>query len=104
MKRVVVATFFSALIATPLAAREPTGPVPRQSPGTWLRDEDYPSSESVKGARGITEFTLLLDAGGSVHDCRVDRSSGSVALDATACALLKERASFFPARDGQGKK
>lgn len=104
MKQAVVATFVLALIAFPLEAREPSGPVPKQSPGTWFRDEDYPTSERVKGARGITVFSLLVDPEGIVHDCRVDTSSGSVALDATACALLKARASFFPARDGKGKK
>ncbi|WP_374552852.1 energy transducer TonB [Sphingobium yanoikuyae] len=90
-------------IAGPVAAREPTGPEPKTSPGSWIKDSDYPTDERFKGVSGATEFQLLVDVDGGVKDCHVDASSGSAVLDATACALLKARASFLPARDGSGR-
>jgi protein TonB len=40
---------------------------------------------------------------GRVGDCAVTGSSGSNALDAATCRLMKSRARFAPARDSDGK-
>lgn len=88
----------------PAVAREPTPPVPNSNPGSWLKEDDYPSAERAKGISGTSGFKLLVGNDGSVKDCHIESSSGSAALDATACALLKVRASFQPGRDGNGKK
>ncbi len=53
---------------------------------------------------GASGFRLLVGSDGSVKDCVISSSSGSPVLDATACALLKARASFAPGRDATGKK
>lgn len=95
----------SAMVAaSPAVAREPTKPIPRQAPASWFKEEDYPTAERFKGISGTTTFNLLVGDDGSVRDCSIATSSGSAALDATACALLKARASFVPARDGNGRK
>ncbi|MGE4431761.1 MAG: TonB family protein [Sphingobium sp.] len=65
---------------------------------------DYPSSELNRGISGAIDFTLAINASGVVTDCTVTRSSGSLVLDTTACAILKSKGEFKPARDGNGKK
>ncbi|EZP72783.1 TonB-like protein [Sphingomonas paucimobilis] len=104
MKSILAGGGLLILAACPAFAREPVGPTPRASPGSWFSDKDYPTSESAKGASGTAAFNLLVQEDGGVKDCRIVQSSGSPALDATTCALLKERASFYPARDGKGRK
>ena len=39
---------------------------------------------------------------GRVIACDVDDSSGSAALDAAACRIVRERARYTPARNGAG--
>ena len=87
-----------------ILASEVVAPKPMTDPSTWVTSDDYPKSEIGRGATGVTVFTLLVSKYGDVEDCRIQGSSGSVALDATACALIKIRARFTPGRDGSGKK
>lgn len=77
---------------------------PIGDPGNWLSTKDYPTSEVSRGISGATGFALIVNKDGGVDDCRIEESSGSDALDATACALLKVRARFTPARDSKGQK
>ena len=39
---------------------------------------------------------------GAIEGCTITHSSGSKALDATACRLLRSRARYTPARDSNG--
>ncbi|WP_052757577.1 energy transducer TonB [Sphingobium chungbukense] len=103
MKRAMMVGFLLAVSIGPVAAREPIRAVPKDSPGNWFHDKDYPISERAKGVSGTTSFKLLIGDDGRVKDCNVESSSGSPVLDETACTLLKERASFFPAKDRRGK-
>lgn len=77
---------------------------PATDPSTWVRSDDYPKAELNRGINGATGFRLLVSKDGSVDDCEVIASSGSDALDATACALLKVRARFIPAHDATGHR
>lgn len=77
---------------------------PITEPSTWITTNDYPKSEISRGASGTTAVTLMIDSEGVPVDCNATLSSSSVVLDATACALLKARARFNPARDGKGAK
>jgi protein TonB len=77
---------------------------PATDPSTWVVSNDYPKSEMNRAAEGTTGFTLAVNKNGAVDDCAVTSSSGSAVLDATACALLKVRARFEPARDAAGRK
>lgn len=82
---------------------QPTPPQPVGDPGSWINTKDYPSGENARGMGGITSVILVVSKSGEVTDCRVGASSGSATLDATACALLKIRGRFKPARDAEGK-
>ncbi|MGE4322024.1 MAG: energy transducer TonB [Sphingobium sp.] len=104
MKMAIIAALMVAGFAVDATAAEPGMPVPSESPGNWINDEDYPASEREKGISGTTGVRLIVGTAGEAKSCEVAESSGSQTLDTTACALLKARASFFPARDGKGRK
>jgi protein TonB len=70
--------------------------------GSYISDGDYPASAIRNEEQGTTRFLLQVSAEGKVTGCTVTRSSGSTALDSTACRLMRSRARFAPARDGNG--
>jgi protein TonB len=74
----------------------------RANLGSYVSDADYPDSASRDGEQGTTRFRLSVGADGRVTDCTVTGSSGSSALDAATCRLMKSRARFTPARDSNG--
>ena len=78
--------------------------VPANDPGQWITSEDYPKSEIARGINGVTAFSVSVSKEGLVTDCYVSQSSGSEALDATACALIRVRARFKPAKDAKGRR
>lgn len=51
---------------------------------------------------GAVGVTILVNAGGSVSNCRIARSSGDPSIDALVCALTQSYVRFDPARDPQG--
>ncbi len=48
-------------------------------------------------------MTMQVDARGAVTGCAITQSSGSAALDATGCRLMRERGRFTPATDAKGQ-
>jgi protein TonB len=74
----------------------------RANLGSYVSNADYPDSASRDGEQGTTRFRLSVGPDGRVTDCTVTGSSGSSALDATTCRLMKSRARFTPARDSNG--
>lgn len=66
-------------------------------------DDDYPAVSVMKGLSGKVRFVLLIAEDGRVADCTIVDTSGVPALDSQACALLKARAKFEPARGLDGK-
>lgn len=64
---------------------------------------DYPSVAIRDNQQGTTRVRIIVDADGRVSQCVVTHSSGSVALDATTCRVIKERAHYVPARDHSGR-
>lgn len=75
---------------------------PKGNPGAWVTNDDYPSSAIREGVQGTTSFRLDIGPDGRVTGCTVTGSSGSSALDDTACRLLTRRARFTPAKDAAG--
>lgn len=75
---------------------------PKGNPGSWVTNDDYPSSAIREGVQGTTTFRLDIGPDGRVTGCTVTGSSGSAALDDTACRLLTRRARFTPAKDAAG--
>ncbi|NIJ08147.1 hypothetical protein FHS31_001757 [Sphingomonas vulcanisoli] len=61
---------------------------------------DYP-----QGATGAGSATAIWEVAedGCVQSCRIEKSSGSPALDAATCRILSARGGYEPARDAAGK-
>ena len=110
----------SALFAFAIAAAQPAyvpiealrdGPAPppqqRASPlrpfQSYIRSGDYPAEALRARAQGQVAFELPARPDGSVAFCRIMRSSGSRALDAATCRILRERVRYRPARDETGR-
>jgi protein TonB len=70
---------------------------------SYVSDEDYPSNAVRNEEQGTTRFRLAVGPDGKVKECTVTSSSGSSALDATTCKLMKQRAKFKPATGSDGK-
>jgi protein TonB len=70
---------------------------------SYVSDEDYPSNAVRNEEQGTTRFRLVVGPDGKVKDCSVTSSSGSSALDATTCKLMRQRARFTPARNDRGE-
>lgn len=77
---------------------------PRNAPGSWAGEADYPSRAIREGREGVTKFALTIDSTGRVARCDIVGSSGHADLDAKTCELVAKRARFEPARDGNGEK
>jgi periplasmic protein TonB len=74
----------------------------RANLGSYVSNADYPDTAIRNEEQGTTRFRLLVGPDGRVTDCAVTGSSGSSALDAATCRLMKARARFTPARDSSG--
>lgn len=64
--------------------------------------DDYPAEAARAGEQGTTGFRLTVGPDGLVTDCTIVQSSGSAALDAASCRLMRGRARFDPAKDKAG--
>lgn len=71
--------------------------------GSYVSDADYPSEAIRAEQQGTTRFRLAVTPEGRVSDCTVTGSSGSSALDAATCRIMRVRARFAPARGSDGK-
>jgi protein TonB len=70
---------------------------------SYVSDADYPSAAVRNEEQGTTRFRLVVTPEGRVGDCTVTGTSGSTALDAATCKIMRNRARFTPARDSSGK-
>jgi protein TonB len=75
----------------------------RANLASYVSDEDYPSNAVRNEEQGTTRFRLAVGPDGKVRECSVTSSSGSSALDATTCKLMKQRARFTPAKNNRGE-
>ena len=100
-------------IPTPPAPPAPPAPPPaprtveparaRSNLQSYFSTDDYPSSAIRGNEEGTAAFRLTVGANGRVSDCSITSSSGSAALDAATCRILRSRARFTPARDNTGQ-
>lgn len=88
-----------ALPAEPPAVRAKA----RSNLAEMISDGDYPEAALEAGEEGVVVFGVLIDETGAVADCGILETSGSAALDAATCNILRTRARFEPARDAHGK-
>jgi len=68
-----------------------------------IRDRDYPAAASRARVGGEVEVRFTIQPTGRVTGCRVSRSSGDAALDATTCRLIEDRFRFKPATNSAGE-
>jgi TonB family protein len=76
---------------------------PADSPGIWLKSEDYPSAMQQMGQPGIVQFRLTVDEKGIPAACHIQQSTNPEGFDRTVCEKLMRRARFVPALDKDGK-
>jgi TonB family protein len=69
---------------------------------SYFSIDDYPAAALRGEEQGTTGFRLSIGANGRVTDCAVTQTSGSAALDAATCRILRSRARYIPARDYAG--
>lgn len=81
---------------------DPVAAAPRGNPANWITTSDYRSTWIRRELTGTARFTLQIDAGGRVTDCRITGSTGHAALDSATCALIQSRAVFNPAKGTDG--
>jgi len=96
-------TFTPSVQPTPAVAFKPKAASPKNDPGTWVNQGDYPPRDQNEGNEGTTVFRVTVGTDGRVSACAVVRSSGHAALDAAACKAVKARARFAPATDESGQ-
>jgi protein TonB len=68
-----------------------------------ITDRDYPAAVGEAGTGGTVSVIYTIEPDGRATECRITRSSGNRALDATTCRLIEERFRFDPSRDRQGR-
>jgi protein TonB len=68
-----------------------------------ISDRDYPAAVGEGGIGGLVSVIYAIEPDGRATDCRVTRSSGNAALDATTCRLIEQRFRFEPSRDRSGR-
>lgn len=90
------------LAPSPKPMFDPVAANPRNSPGSWINDNDYRSSWIRRKMTGMASFTLAINSKGRVTNCTVTSSTGYTALDAATCKLISRRARFEPARNSEG--
>jgi protein TonB len=91
--------------ATPPASPPASPPAPRPPTGwpfSLLSDDDYPAAALRAEEEGRVGYRLVIGPDGRVSACTIVQSSGSAALDAATCRIMRARARFAPARDAAG--
>jgi len=89
-----IATLAKSVGAGAVAARARGQVVPTES--------DYPTMALRDGQEGKATAIWEVAEDGCVEACRIDRSSGSPALDAASCRAITSRGRYDPALDAQG--
>ena len=109
----------SPVIVTPIMPQAPViTPPPRPNPPpvphvsqtakargdlhSYFSTDDYPASSLRNNEQGTTGVRITVGTDGRVADCQVTQSSGSSALDAATCTIIRRRAKYTPARNDDG--
>ena len=93
----------TATASAPAAAADATPPPPTAWPFRLFSDDDYPAAALRGREQGRVVYRVTIGPDGRVSGCDVRISSGSRALDAATCRIVRSRARFTVARDGAGR-
>ena len=77
-------------------------PTPKNSPGTWVTDDDYPTEMIRRNEEGVVAVRLTVDASGRATACHVRDSTRPQTFDDVVCLAILKRAKFKPALDAEG--
>lgn len=100
------------VLAPPRSPPPAPAPAPVVVPGTparplnqmmWVTPDDYPTTALRREAEGLVRVRLVIDRAGLPNDCILVASSSHEDLDTATCTLLRQRARFSPALDGDGR-
>jgi protein TonB len=83
----ILLTAAAQLSAPPLATKDLR---------TIFRADDYPTTAMQRGEQGAVIPEVLVSPSGRIESCTIVASSGYPDLDATTCAIIRERAKFVP--------
>jgi protein TonB len=75
----------------------------RRISGSISGTEDYFRAARRRGFSGTVSVRFTVTPAGLVTGCRVTRSSGDAAIDATTCRLVEQRFRYRPATDVEGR-
>jgi TonB family protein len=94
--------------ATPTGMPSPSidlskAPIAKLNPGALFSSGDYPASALRNGDSGRVTVRLHITRFGSVDECDVAISSGSVDLDEATCKVLSRKGKYSPATDSAGQ-
>lgn len=91
----------ASIASAPAAANHKV--LPPAGLASYLTQADYPASAVRNREQGSTTFGVVVDTKGRVSGCTIIVTSGSSALDATTCRLMRARLRFQPAQDANGR-
>lgn len=94
------------IVLAPPAPPPPPPPkpaTPRNNPGSWATDADYPSRALREDRSGTTTFRVTVDDNGRVASCSIVQSSGHSDLDEATCKNVTRRARFRKPSEGYGR-
>jgi TonB family protein len=94
-----------AFASAPTAPRElgPRRAMAERPLNQLFSSADYPLRARRHRLEGTVQFRLEIDSEGNIASCDIVGSSGSPALDAATCRVVRERARFSPAVDSRGQ-
>jgi TonB family protein len=75
---------------------------PQAPLASYAMEGDYPAAAIRNREQGRVAVALVIGPEGRVTACTIIASSGSAALDAATCRILRSRARYAPARDARG--
>ena len=101
----MTASVLLALLLAQSAAPAPNATLapPTAWPFRRFSDDDYPAGALRAREQGRVVYRVTIGPEGRVSGCDVRISSGSPALDAATCRIVRSRARFTPARDSAGR-
>ena len=82
----------------------PKDPAPRNNRNRWVTVDDYRTSWINRDYTGTVSFRVTVGTNGRVSDCSVTGGTAPGALKNATCRLIKRRARFNAATNGDGNK
>lgn len=83
-------------------SKSPRHALPKNYPGNWITQNDYPADLVRQGASGMVVFRLDVDETGKATGCHIQQRTKPDSFADLSCKLLLKRAKFSPALNKMG--